>query len=306
MPGSKQALPTTAACFGAVGGLHHAGLEAGVADDGGLLVARDPAHRDPCPEEGFVRGAEIVRVVFHLCQHGAGNVEEGEEFVVPLLSADVEEERAAGVGDVGHERAGEAGDKIGVDGAEAHLAGLGLRPQPIHGVEEPGELGAGEVRVEQEAGFAADHILVPVTLQLGAIVGGAAILPDDGAVGGLQRFGIPHRDGFALVGDADGGNILRLQPGFGERVANGGERAGPDLLKLVFHPAGLGVVLLKFLLADADDALIAVEHDGAGRGGALVDGEDGRGHGAVLVMIWAYRLQSAPGVSMRDNGTRAG
>ena len=48
----------------------------------------------------------------------------------------------------------------------------------------------------------------PSALQLGADVGGAAVLPDDGAVHGLPGGAVPHHGGLALVGDADRGDVL--------------------------------------------------------------------------------------------------
>ena len=59
----------------------------------------------------------------------------------------------------------------------------------------------------------------PSALQFGADVGGAAVLPDDGAVHGLAGGAVPHHGGLALVGDADRGDVLRLQAGFLQRVA---------------------------------------------------------------------------------------
>ncbi len=53
--------------------------------------------------------------------------------------------------------------------------------------------------------------LVAFGLQSGADVGGAAVLPDDGAVHGLAGRAVPHHRGLALVGDADGGDVVRLQ-----------------------------------------------------------------------------------------------
>ena len=49
-------------------------------------------------------------------------------------------------------------------------------------VQQPRQLRRGEVRVEHEAGRAADHRLVAGGAQLVAARGGAAVLPDDGAV----------------------------------------------------------------------------------------------------------------------------
>ena len=59
----------------------------------------------------------------------------------------------------------------------------------------------------------------PSALQFGADVGGAAVLPDDGAVHGLPRGAVPHHRGLALVGDADRGDVFCLQAGLFQRLA---------------------------------------------------------------------------------------
>src|SRR3712207_4211995 len=58
-----------------------------------------------------------------------------------------------------------------------------------------------------------------------------------------------------------------------QRLGGGQLRVGPDLLRVVLHPAGTGEVLAVLALADGDQPAGAVEHDRPGRGGALVDRE---------------------------------
>ena len=48
-----------------------------------------------------------------------------------------------------------------------------------------------------------------VALHLVAEAGGAAVLPDDGVADRLAGLAVPDDGGFALVGDADGGDVLR-------------------------------------------------------------------------------------------------
>ena len=53
--------------------------------------------------------------------------------------------------------AGELPDEPGVDGAEGEFAALGARPRAGHVVEQPGELGAGEIGVEHQPGLAREQ-----------------------------------------------------------------------------------------------------------------------------------------------------
>jgi hypothetical protein len=66
-----------------------------------------------------------------------------------------------------------------------------------------------------------------------------------------------------------------------QRVARGGELALPDLLRVVLHPAGLGEVLREFALGHTAYGAAGVNDDGAGAGGALVEGQHIRRHGRV-------------------------
>ena len=133
----------------------------------------------------------------------------------------------------------------------------------------------------------------PSALQFGADVGGAAVLPDDGAVHGLPGGAVPHHGGLALVGDADRGDVLGLQAGLFQRLAADRDRRGPDVLGLVLDPAGRRKMLREFLLRGGGDGDVAAEHDGARGRGALIDGQH-EGHDVasreVLVAREAIRL----------------
>ncbi len=176
---------------GAVGRLDHAGREAGLADGRGLLVAGDAGDRDrrrrtvparcrrTCAEESFT----------------SGSIERGTRSIFSSSSShcagvDIEQQRARGVGGVGgvHLAAGQPPQQIAIDGAEHQFAALGARARAGHVIEHPGDLGAGEIGIDDQAGLGRDRRLVAFALQPGADVGGAAVLPDDGAVNGVCRW----------------------------------------------------------------------------------------------------------------------
>src|SRR5690606_19574332 len=132
----------------------------------------------------------------------------------------------------------------------------------------------GEVRIDDEPGALGEQRLEPVGLHAVAQLGGAAVLPDDRAVDRTAGLAVPDERGLALVRDADAGELARLDPRRQQRMANRLERGVPEVLGLVLDPARVREMLLELLLADADRAEALVEDDGAGAGGALVDGED--------------------------------
>ena len=81
-----------------------------------------------------------------------------------------------------------------------------------HVVEDPADLAAGEIRVDEQAGLALDQRRsCPSRLQPLAELGGAPILPDDGVVDRLAGLAVPDDRRLALVGDADGGDVARPQ-----------------------------------------------------------------------------------------------
>src|SRR5690606_746157 len=55
-------------------------------------------------------------------------------------------------------------------------------------------------------------------------------------------------------------------------------------LRIVLRPPGPREVLGKFQLADAADAIVAVEDDGAGGGCALINGENETAHSEPLTV----------------------
>ena len=93
-------------------------------------------------------------------------------------------------------------------------------------VEDPGDLGAGEIRIEDQAGLGRDLAFMAGALQRLAAVGGAAVLPDDGVVDRLAGGAVPHHGRLALVGDADAGQRLGVELGVG-RARRGRPRPWP-------------------------------------------------------------------------------
>src|SRR6185295_14999331 len=104
----------------------HARFCAALAEEGGLLVAGNSCDWDGGAEEicisvNFAGG-------FYFGKDRAGDLQEFEEFVIPIAGGDVVEHGAGGVAGVGDVEgaAGEVPDEPGIDGAEGELAGGGL------------------------------------------------------------------------------------------------------------------------------------------------------------------------------------
>ena len=98
--------------------------------------------------------------------------------------------------------AGQFPDQPGIDGAKEQIARLGPRPNAGHVIQNPGDLGAGEISVQQQSGAVDDFFVVPGRAKLVAGFRRAPILPDDGVIDGVARLAIPNDGRFPLVGDA--------------------------------------------------------------------------------------------------------
>ena len=174
---------------------------------------------------------------------------------------------------------GEIPDQPGVHGAEQQLAPLGPGPGAGHIVQNPLDLGAGEVGVDEQAGFVPDIGGHAVGGQLIADGGGAAALPDDGVVHGFAGGLVPDNGGLPLVGDADAGDVRGGQAALFKGLAQGVELGVQNDHGVMLHPAGLGVNLGEGVLGQGDDVPGGVEDDGPGAGGALVQGDQISVHG---------------------------
>ena len=190
--------------------------------------------------------------------------------------AEVVQEGAAGVAGVGDVRgsAGQPGDHVGVDRPQRERAVADALPHARLVLGEPGELGAGEVRVQAQAGELGDPRLDAVGAQPVADAGGAPVLPDDRRPGRLAGAPVPDDGGLALVGDPDAGG---LRVGAGERLTAGGDGRRPDVLRLVLDPAGAGEELGELAIAAGQDVAVLTDDQRGHPGRTCVDGEDGHG-----------------------------
>jgi hypothetical protein len=250
---------------------------------------------------GRFGGAEVVGRIAHLGQQRARDVEQRQQLVVPVLLDDVEQQGPAGVGGVGgmDAPARQTPDEPAIDGTEGELAFLGARLGAVDVVEQPAQLGRGEVRIQQEPAALRDQRLVAGGLELAAILGRAPILPDDGVVDRLARAAIPDKRRLALVGDAEGDGPAAVALGLLQRLPGDGDGGLPQVLGVVLDPAATGLVLTKLLLRRPDGTPCQVVNDGPGAGGALVDGEDAFAHGCGLrrvslaaILDWACQKSS--------------
>ncbi len=177
---------------------------------------------------------------------------------------------------------GESPREPAVDRAEGELAALGPRAQRRIAVEQPRQLRAGKIGIEQQAGAARDLGLVAVCLQASAVVRGAPVLPHDGGRHRATGGAVPEDRRLSLVRDADGHDVVGRRACTGQHLCDGCSLCCPDLLCVVLDPAGAREVLRELALCGRDDDAVVVEQDRSGTGRALVQGEHESTHAADL------------------------
>ena len=216
-----------------------------------------------------------MRGILHLRQHRARHADKLEEVVVPVALVNIEKQSARGVGGVGrmHLSAGQAPQQVTIDGAEQQFAAHRALARAGDVIENPCDFSAGKIGIDDQAGSGRDRRLVALVFQFRTDVGGATILPDDGAMNGLAGGAIPDHRRLALVGDANSCNVPGGEVSFFQRVAARRNGRIPDVLRIVLDPAGRRKMLRKFLLCEAGDREVGAKHHGARGRGALIDGQ---------------------------------
>ena len=176
---------------------------------------------------------------------------------------DVEQHCTGSVGDVGHVglTASETPDQPRVDIAEAELALLCALACTGNIVEDPFDLRAAEVSVDEQTGLLANHVDQTLSLQLVTELSRAAVLPNDSVVDGLFCVNIPYDGGLTLVGDTDAGNVEAVDVDRRDCFCNCRSLRRPDLIGVVLHPSRFREVLFELLLSDCLNLTIVVEND---------------------------------------------
>ena len=181
--------------------------------------------------------------------------------------------RVAGIGGM-HTAVGQLPNQPRVDGAKGQMA---LRRQlsgPLHVVQQPCQFGGREISIQHQACLTLNVCRFACLFQLFTSSHCASVLPNNGRRNGQARSPIPHHGGFALVGDADGLNILGLYACMLDHIQHHLLLGLPDFKRIVLDPPRLGKVLREFLLRCGDGPTIAVEQHRPRAGGALVKCKD--------------------------------
>ena len=242
-----------------------------------------------------VGAAEVAGRRSDLRECCARHLQDVAQLVAPGAFVDVVEQCAAGVARVGrvHFAGRESGDEVGVDGADDDVTAGDRFPYVLIVVGQPGQLRAGEVRIQAQACQLADPWFVSCIAQAVADRRRTTVLPHDRAARRGEGATVPEHRCLALVGDADRDGCGLVA----QCVAAGRQRRLPDLLRGMLDPAGLREVLRELLVAAARDPAVLSDGQCGDPGRSCVDGEDSHGCGDFARSCSSTIGSIAPGSS---------
>lgn len=241
--GSHRACIHEGETSGAVGRLHIALRKTCLPESRSLLVASDTADGDRSSQQAFRCLAKISSAVAKFREQRPRYVEERKHLLAPAERAKIEQHGARGVRHIGgmNESSGEAEDEPAVDRAEGKFAAPGAKPSSGYMIEQPRELGRGEIRIDDEPRTGGDKRLAAAFLERATAVSRATVLPDDRVMKGSAGRALPKHRGLALVGSPDRGNVPWRDTA-GDDVA-AGENRPPDFLGIMLDPTVGGIDL---------------------------------------------------------------
>ena len=248
-----------------------------------MAVAEHAVNGHGCRQKAAqVRRAEQAIGIGHLRQAGHVDAKGLAHRLAPAATAQVKELRAAGVRPVAAElrAARERPDHPGIDGAQTQLTrrlGLGSRGNFR---ENPGHLARRIVGREYQTRRVAHQVGHTLACgQLVAQLAGAGALPHHGVAQRIARRAVPGNGGLALVGDADAGDVGRVDPSLLHHGTRHGQHIGGNLGRIMAHPAGLVDNLAMRAIGTMNQmaALVHQQRLGALRG--LIDSDDVAAHG---------------------------
>ena len=170
--------------------------------------------------------------------------------------------------------AGQIPDEPRIHVAEQQLAALGALARTRNVIEDPLDLRAGEIGVNEQAGLFLHIRAETVGRELIADGRRAAALPDDCVIDGLAGVLVPDDRRLALVRDADAGDVRRRQAALFKRLAHGKHLTLKDDHRVMFHPARFWVDLREGILRQRHNVALTVENNRAGTGCTLVKCND--------------------------------
>ena len=170
--------------------------------------------------------------------------------------------------------AGKVPDEPRVHIAEQQVAALGALSCTRNVIQNPLDLRAGEVGIDEQTGFLLHVVAETVRHQLVADGRRAAALPDDCIIDRSAGVLVPDDGRLALVRDADAGDVRRRQAALFKCLAHGEQLALEDDHRVMLNPARFRIDLREWILRQRYDVSLTIEDNRAGTGCTLIKCND--------------------------------
>ena len=251
---------------------HRARRKAALSEERALLVSDKRPDRDLSAEYLFTAVAVDVTGVLDLRQHLPRDPEIPQDLLIPFQCMDVEKHRPGCVRCVGREylAAGQIPQQPGVDCAKKQFALFRSLAGSGHMVQNPFQLGRGEIRIRDQAGFLRQFLIESILIDLLDAVRGAAALPDDRVIDRLACIFFPHDGGLALIRDTDRRDLIDPDAGLRHRFRRDRQLRCPDIVRIMLHIAGLRENLSVFLLRYTYHLCVMIKQDTSGTRRTLI------------------------------------
>ncbi len=184
--------------------------------------------------------------------------------------------------------AGQTPEQKGIDRTKRQFAALCPLTRAIDVIQNPGQLGGGKIRVQQQAGFLGDTRLKRrIFFQLLTQCRRPAVLPDNSVIYRLTAGAFPDNGCLALIGNASRDNIT--QPATGSRQCFPGTDKGgfPDFFRVMLDPTGLWKMLSKLALTSGQNMTFGRKQNGAVTGGSLIEAQQTAWHRMLSSLFFA-------------------
>ena len=258
---------------GTVSVLGKTGAETGLASQSGLLVTGDAADGNRCPQQRGGDRSHAAAGGHDAGQHGAGYVENAQQFVVPVARFQIHEHGAGSVGVVGDVdfAGGQIPDQPGIDVAEEQFAVAGTFHGTGYVVEDPADLAPGKVRINYQACLRLHEATIERLLQLIAEVSSPATLPNNRRSNGFAGLLVPDNGRLALIGNPAGGDVAGRNTNLRQGGPGGFQLCPPDGHRVLLHPARMRVETVERYRVHGDTFTALIVKSGAGAGGSFVE-----------------------------------
>ena len=176
---------------------------------------------------------------------------------------DIKEHRPRSIADICHVLvpSGQIPHKPTVNRSETQFSPFRPFTSPRHIFQNPTNLRSGKISVNNESCLATNHFGETGFFERVAILGRAAVLPDNCIANRFTRRCIPDNGGLPLVCDANRRNVRASQSKRSHSLRHHRIFRCPNFHRVVLHHSGLWEMLGKFLLTHGLRLTFPIEND---------------------------------------------